>query len=220
MTRNLAHAYLVSLVRVGAVSKDDSGFYRLGETSMQIGLTAVARMDLVVIAREFMQQLLDKTGESVGLFVWSNQGPIVVSKVDGHRLAPFHISIGTRAELSLTATGRIFMAHLKPVHWKHLLKAEQQVMGSRGMDTKKLDAALKLIRVKGIASRDVPILPDITYPHFLSLAAPVFDHGGTLKAVLTMIGAPRTFDASPGGRYSAPLKDAAARLSARLGFVG
>lgn len=219
MTRNLAHAYLTSLVRVGALSKEGRGFYRLGETSIQIGLNALARMDLATVAKEFMQQLLNRTGESVGLFVWSEQGPIVVAKVDGHRLAPFQISIGTRAELSLTSTGRTFMAYLEPVHWKHLLKVEQEAMGSMGITEKKLEVSLKRIRANGIASRDIAMTPTI-HPLFLSLAAPVFDHSGAIKAVLTMVGPPRTFDASPGGANSVALKHAVSRLSARLGFIG
>jgi len=218
MSRTLAHAYLVSLQRVGAAAKDTSGSYQLGEGAIEMGLSAISKMDLFTIARDFMQRLLDQTGASIWLSVWSHDGPVVVAKVDGRDLAPFEIRIGTRVEVSVTATGCTFLAHLDPAVWKRLLKQERQALGSLAPDDRKLNIILQNIRQDNVASRHSLISHGHALPQFASVAAPVFDYSGTIKAVLTVIGPTRDFDISPAGLNARAVREVAASLSSRLGY--
>jgi len=64
---------------------------------------------------------------------------------------------------------------------------------------------------------EVIVSRDIVLRQFASLAAPVFDHTGAIKAVLTAIGRNGVFDIAVNGRNAAALRAAAGDLSQRLG---
>ena len=219
MTRNLAHAYLVSLQNVGAVFRDATGCFQLGEMAMHLGLAALSRMDFLAAARDVMSQLQREVDESVWLSVWSEHGPVVVAKVDGRRPSPFEIRIGTRVELTVSSTGKTFLAHLDPANWRDLVATERMEIGDLAPDDETLNGILEETRRNGIANRAAIVVShSVILSQFASVAAPVFDQRGAIRAALTVIGQTGTFDVSPNGPNAAAVKAAAAHVSARLGY--
>jgi DNA-binding IclR family transcriptional regulator len=87
-------------------------------------------------------------------------------------------------------------------------------------DDATLSALLDEVRSRGIANRaDIVVPQQNTVLHgFSAIAAPIFDHTGTIKAVLTVIGLTSLFDASLTGRNATALQSAARDLSAALGY--
>jgi DNA-binding IclR family transcriptional regulator len=87
-------------------------------------------------------------------------------------------------------------------------------------DDATLSALLDDVRSRGIATRANIVVPQQnTVLHgFSALAAPIFDHTGTIKAVLTVIGLTSLFDASLTGHNAKALQSAAGDLSAALGY--
>jgi DNA-binding IclR family transcriptional regulator len=221
LTRNLAHAYLVSLQRVGAVVQDqESGRYDLGSGAVEIGLAALGRMDLMAHARTVMKALCSEVSESVWLSVWTPRGPVVVAKVDGAHVSPFEIRVGSIVDITVTATGLSFIAHVPRAQWQAIAKAERARMRALVPDDATLSALLEDVRSRGIANRaDIVVPQQNTVLHgFSALAAPIFDHTGTIKAVLTIIGLTSLFDVSLTGRNATALQSAAHDLSAALGY--
>lgn len=219
ITRHLAHAYVTSLVRVGAVVKDNSGAYRLGETVMHLGLAALARMDFLAISRDVMQQLQNEVDQSVWLSVWSEHGPVVVAKIDGRRPSPFEIRIGTRVELSVSSTGKTFLAHLDAAAWRDLVDLERRELGELAPGDEELERLLADVRRDGVATRPAIVVSrSVTLSQFSSVAAPVFDESGAVRAALTVIGQTGTFDVSADGHNAEAVRSAAARISGRLGY--
>jgi DNA-binding IclR family transcriptional regulator len=221
LTRNLAHAYLVSLQRVGAVVQDeDTGRYDLGSGAVEIGLAALGRMDLMAHARTVMKALCSEVSESVWLSVWTPRGPVVVAKVDGAHVSPFEIRVGSIVDITVTATGLSFIAHIPRAQWQTIAKAERARMRALVPDDATLSARLEDVRSRGIANRaDIVVPQQNTVLHgFSALAAPIFDHTGAIKAVLTVIGLTSLFDASLTGRNAIALQSAVRDLSAALGY--
>lgn len=221
LSRNLAHAYLVSLRRVGVIVQDpETSRYDFGGMALQIGLSALSRMDFLASARSAMEQLAEATGESVWLSVWSERGPVIVAKVEGRHASPFEIRISAIADVTVTATGRSFIAHLKETHWAHIARKERARLGSLAPDDEKLQEALTEIRTSGIGTMHEIVVPQqsIVLKQFSALAAPVFDHSQSIRAVLTVIGLSELLDCSPKSTNRRLLKEAAKNLSARLGY--
>jgi DNA-binding IclR family transcriptional regulator len=221
LSRNLAHAYLVSLRRVGVVVQDpETSRYDFGGMALQIGLSALSRMDFLASARSVMDQLAEATGESIWLSVWSERGPVIVAKVEGRHASPFEIRIGAIADVTVTATGRTFIANLKENLWAPIARNERARLGSLAPNDEQLEEALAEIRMSGIGSRHEIVVPqqNIVLRQFSALAAPVFDHSQSIRAVLTVIGLSELFDCSPKGMNRGLLKEAARKLSARLGY--
>ena len=220
LPRNLAHAYLVSLRRVGVVIQDpQTARYDFGGTALQIGLSALSRMDFLASARSVMDRLAEKIGESIWLSVWSERGPVIVAKVEGRHASPFEIRIGAIADVTVTATGRTFVAHIKPAIWQPIARRERARLGTLAPTSEQLLEYLEDIRKSGVGSRDEIVVPqqNIVLRQFSALAAPVFDHSRSIKAVLTVIGLTELFDCSPNSTNAGLLKEAARELSSRLG---
>lgn len=70
-----AHRYLVSFIRMGLVEQDaHNGRYDLGEFSLELGLASLARIDPIRLATPILEDLCEKTGQSVALAMWRKNG--------------------------------------------------------------------------------------------------------------------------------------------------
>ena len=220
---NLIHAYLISLRNVGMVSQEpESGRYGLGERAIHLGLAALSRMDYFSLAEDAMHALRDTLGESVWLTVWNETGPIIVAKVEGRHKYPFEVKIGTKLHATITATGRTLLAHIPKSVWQSVVDEERKSLGRLAPSLRALDKILKQIRQDGIATYSNIAVPlhSLAMPGFSALAAPVFDHKRDVKAALTVLGKTDNFDVALDGINAKILKDAADRLSNRLGYKG
>src|SRR5262245_24844823 len=73
-----AHRYLASFVRCGLVRQDSDSRYDFGPLALQIGLAAVRRLDPIQATERALPALVDETGFTALLAVWSNRGPTIV----------------------------------------------------------------------------------------------------------------------------------------------
>jgi DNA-binding IclR family transcriptional regulator len=218
---SLLRAYLVSLQRIGAVSQDEAtGLYSLGEASLRLGLSAMAKLDLMVFARDAMTKLCARLNEPVSLSIWTEGGPAVVQNAETRKSMPYEIRIGSVISCTETAAGRCFLAYLPPARWKPLLARERADMKRAGVTEAALNQSLAEIRAEGLARRSFVLnVPEGLQPiHIRVLAAPVFNHTGDIRAVLTVISQDKRFDGSKDGKPARSLLESSQALSRRLGY--
>jgi DNA-binding IclR family transcriptional regulator len=222
MPASLAHAYLTTLQRIGAVNKDaESGRYDLGVLLTRLGLTALSRMDFRIVARKVMNDLRDEIEQTIWLSVWSDQGPVIIDKAEPAIRSQFEVRFGLTAECTVSATGRAYLAFLPRSVWKHIAERERRRPELFAPSEAKLEALLNSVRRDMISARDSAedSKRGSPLPYSLSLAAPIFDHGGDIKAALTIFTQPGTADMSVTGKNAQALKTAASSLSASLGYM-
>jgi len=213
MTPSMAHGYLVSLTRTGFVAQDRlSGFYDLGDAALQLGLASLSRTDFLSLARTTISELAAVLGETVTLAVWNGDAPVVVDKIEGRSDSVYEIKVGSLVRLWPTATGRVFMANLPEGEWERHLRMTMRQGGESEASVARYIANLAEVRERGYAAT----LP-MTVPDFSAVAAPVFDHRGHLKAVVTVLGRQDGFDIAPAGLPLTATLRAARALSLRLG---
>ena len=201
MTASQVHHYLVSLVRARAVRQNSSGTYELGTFSLQLGLTALSRIEPVERASEFARQLRDETGEAVMIALWGSHGPTVIRYLEGFQPVTVEVRAGNVMPLETSATGHVFLT------WSHDGILPPDVMAkpeTKAIRTKTL--ALGLGRVDG------DLLPRIS-----AISAPAFDHDDRLTFALTILGWSGELDISKSGIPAIALKNHAQELSLALG---
>lgn len=214
MSLSLAHSYLASLSRTGLLNRDPaSGLYDLGDTSLQLGLVALSRMDLARLARQALAHL-GALEDTVVVSVWSEGGPQIIDKLEGQRDSIFEIRVGKVMPTATTSTGRMFMAFLKEEKWHSLLdKGEGNEKPSRA---KQQAAITELPKIR----RDLISVPiRNSSPNFPGVAVPVFDHQNNLKGVLTMMGRAGSFTINVKSPSVVKLRETAQKISKRLGWV-
>jgi DNA-binding IclR family transcriptional regulator len=76
MSAAKAHRYLVSFQRLELVVQDAATTrYDLGPAALKLGLASLERLDSVKLARQRVHGLMERTGQTLALAVWGNQGP-------------------------------------------------------------------------------------------------------------------------------------------------
>jgi DNA-binding IclR family transcriptional regulator len=211
-----AHRYLVSFVKRGYAEQDGGGLYRLGRSSLRIGLAALAGLDAVRLAGPALDELSNTLEETVLAAVWGNRGPTVVQWRDSPRPVMVNVRPGSVMPLLSSATGRVFAAFMEERLTAGLIAAELRERGRRGglssaREVRELLAQVRATRT-GVVSGD--LLPGVN-----SVSSPVFDHEGRLVLAISALGNEADFDADPQGLPAQEVRRAAAGLSARLGYL-
>jgi DNA-binding IclR family transcriptional regulator len=184
MPPSKAHFYLVSFKRVGLVAQnEENGQYLLGHYALDLGLSALRRLDLVEIAKEAMRTLSSEINESVFLSVWGNHGPTIVFKVDGPRRIPMTLQIGYVLPLLRSATGRIFLTYLPHALTENSLREEALTLPPKTRRAFDVESLRKRVADAGLAETD-SLLND----GFTGVSAPIWNHHGELAGALTIIG--------------------------------
>ncbi|CAN0625744.1 Transcriptional regulator, IclR family [Burkholderia multivorans] len=223
-----AFPHLVSLIKIGLLSRDDAGCFDAGTLSRELGLIAMQRVSPTRDAEPEIVALAEATGMSVAAATLGPLGPTVIRLEEAARPQHFSLRVGTVMSLVNTAIGRTFAAYVPEDVLADLLPGEAVRLagGTPGGDAPAgtrdavltgdaYRARLAQIRADGIDDAfDAPV------PGIATLAAPVFDHTGSVRLVIAVIGASRGFARSRDSETARQLLAATQRLSWRFGWIG
>ncbi|WP_128596170.1 IclR family transcriptional regulator, partial [Paraburkholderia kirstenboschensis] len=221
-----AFPHLVSLLKIGLLSRDASGCFEAGPLALELGLIGLQRLSPTREAEPEVVELAASTAMSVAMAVLGPLGPTVVRLEESAR--PLHVSlrVGTVMSLVNTAIGRVFAAYVADDVRAGLLAQDHlRLAGANAADAladkhgAKLKEAyaqrLAQIRAGGMDSALSRPVPGID-----TLAAPVFDHTGSICLVLALMGPSGSFDSDATGGPAQTLCAATLRLSRRFGWMG
>ena len=215
-----AHRYLVSFIRMGLVEQDtNTGRYDLGEFSLELGLASLSRIDAVRLADPVLEDLCEEIGETVALSVWGNHGATCVRLIEAGGPVTVTLRTGVVMPLTTSATGLAYAAFFQSPYLKKWIAVELRAIADSENTTttsvmRELEALLKEIRTHGIARASGSLTPGIN-----GFCAPVFDHTGRMVAGITSLGTTGHFDMGWDSQLALSIKDAAAKLSKRLGYA-
>ena len=182
MAPSKAHRYLVSLGRVGLVSKSkSSGLYDMGPSMRRLGAESLRRMDESGLASEYLPELRDRTGHAVNLAVWGDHGPIIVRWDYGSHALPITIRVGATMPLLSSSVGRIFLAHLPAAITDPVLLAQAETTEQTGLTDEQIETIKADTRRDGYAITSGGVLPGVS-----SVAAPVFTATGALPLAVAL----------------------------------
>ncbi|MEF8750636.1 MAG: IclR family transcriptional regulator [Candidatus Accumulibacter necessarius] len=216
-----ARRYLVSFMRMGLVEQDaNTGRYDLGEFALELGLASLARLDPVRLAGPVLDDLCEHIGETVALAMWGNHGATCVRWVEAGGPVTVTLRTGVVLPLTSSATGLAFAAFYRSPYLRKMLDAEVQATAAARNSTpvavlSALAVQLDEIRRHGIARASGSVTPGIN-----GFSAPVFDHTGRMVAAITSLGIIGSFNLDWDSPMALSTKDAAAKLSRRLGHGG
>lgn len=211
-----AHRYVISLIRAGFVEQASRhGNYSLGAQALKVGLVALGRLDIMEVASTSVAQVRDELDQTIMLAVWGDNGPVVIRWCESNHPVTVNVRIGSIMSLCQSATGQVFGAWAPAALVEPVLTAELAATSRRGARAALTEARATFdkVRAEGRAAISGVLLPGVQ-----AISVPVFNANGQIEAALTALGTAGSFDMSPEGRVSVVLRDAALRLSERIGF--
>jgi DNA-binding IclR family transcriptional regulator len=160
----------------------DTGRYRLGWRTAQLGAAYLEQADLPGAARDVLRGLMEETSETVHLVLADLPEVVYIDKVDSPRPVRMFSRIGTRQPAYSTAVGKAILAHAGDPAVRRVIQAGLPARTPRTHTTAAaLRADLAEIRARGYAVDDVENEPEIR-----CVAAPIFDHAGTVGSAVSV----------------------------------
>jgi DNA-binding IclR family transcriptional regulator len=209
-----AHRYLVSFARMGLVEQqEETGLYDLGSFALELGLSALARLEPVTASGPALADLREETGQTVALAVWANHGATIVRWLGADTPVSASLRVGAVMPLTRSATGMAFLAFQPQETTAPWLKeelAEDARLGLTAVTREEVDRLIAQTRRRGFA-RTSEFIPGIS-----GIAAPVFDHTGAMTLALVALGYSKPFEAQI-EKISRAVMRTAEILSKRLG---
>lgn len=207
--------YLKALTETGMVDYNKhSARYDLGPAVIELGLTALGRLNSVQIATDAIHRLTRQTGLVSLLSVWGSHGSTVIKYEQGTLSSVLRVREGSLVPLLTTATGRVFFTYMPEADTREALKRELASARNNGqtddVGPTALEGLKREIRRHGLA-RSVSGSHDV-------FAAPVFDHEGRLVMVMTLLAVAGTIDTTYTGNPAKLIKAAAEEVSHKLGM--
>lgn len=209
--KSTTHLLLRTLVREGLVDAE-SGRYRLGLGTFELGAAAVDQLGYGTALAPPMETLARRTDESVSLGVLSGDAMVFVQRVESPEILRADIRPGTRLALHSSATGRALLSAMPVADVLELFPNESLPEGGQGAP----DTRTELLgRLDAARSAGYAVTCDEFAVGISALAAPVRGTGGRPVAAVSV--------ASPNQRFRpdewvAPLLEAAVTMSALLGY--
>jgi DNA-binding IclR family transcriptional regulator len=208
-----AHPYLVSFGKLGLIERDGlSGQYGLGPLAVQLGLISLQQVDPVRLAIAELPPLAVAVGCTVSAAVWGATGPVIVRVEEGPNQVNVSMRHGMPASLRHTGTGKVFAAFADP-------QSVARALAVQGLESVLRDPAF-MAELADIRLSRISVVRDELIAGISAMAVPVFDGFGRLVLAIAAMGPTSMMDLSIHGSQAQSLRDAGARLSARLGAIG
>ena len=110
LPKTTLHRVAADLVQARLLDKLDGG-YRLGGQLFELGMRASVERGLLEVAIPFMQDLYERTHETVHLGIREGIEVVYVEKIGGHRQAATPSRVGGRMPLYCTGLGKALLAY-------------------------------------------------------------------------------------------------------------
>lgn len=194
------------------------GRYRLGPKAREMALGSLAQRELPELARPFLVDLMEKSGETVFLGVLASSGleVVYIDKVESPQAIRYTAGLGERRPLYCTAIGKAILAFLPPEQQDEYLRSVSlsRFTERTVTDRRTLREGLRQIRGRRVATNfEEKVLGAA------AVAAPIFDWQGRVVAACTLAG-PTARIAARQGAFSRMVRDTAGAVSRALGLGG
>jgi DNA-binding IclR family transcriptional regulator len=203
------HRIAGDLVALRLLEKDDRG-YRLGGRLFELGMRASVERGLLEVATPFLEDVRERTQETVHLGVLEGAEVVYVAKLGSHRQAATPSRAGGRMPAHCTALGKAMLAHARPETQEAVLtgpldRRTPRTVIAPGLLRQQLDQVVR----DGVAFEFEEAVVGV-----VCVAAPVLDADDRPVAALSATGPITRFDPR---RHAAAVRAAAHGVATTLG---
>jgi DNA-binding IclR family transcriptional regulator len=216
LNKATAYRLVAALEKEGLVARDSGGeAYSLGPEAIALGGRALRASDVRGASRAELEALAQATRETATLEVLVGRDVLIVDEVISPQLVGSTPSLGTRWPAHATSTGKAILAHLPISERNAFLRRVLSRHTAHTLTADQLRRALPSIEANGYAT-----VRDELEIGYAAVAAPVFNHEGQPVGALCVGGPAARLTPERLVEFAPLVKQAAGRVSARLGFSG
>jgi DNA-binding IclR family transcriptional regulator len=186
MPKSSTHRYLTTLQELGLAERKNGDRFSLGVKVIELAGSFLEKSDLRNETQAVMNELAEKTGETIHLAVPSGTEVVYIAKVESTHALGMFSHIGTRLPMHCTALGKAILAFSKAEQLQLVLSQPLARRTTNSITSSKaLIVELDLIRSRGYA-----IDNEENELGIRCVGAPIMDYTATPIAAIS-ISAPR-----------------------------
>lgn len=184
--KSTVHHLLSTLKEMDYVKQNsETKTYSIGLQAFRIGFSYYEQLDIVKVARFYLQDLCEKTKETVHLGKLVGANVLYLDKVEGPMAVTMRSRIGNFKPAYCTAVGKILLAHKEEAKLKQILDSANIKAYTEKTIIDKQKLLMDLIKCKnqGYATDDEEIEEGL-----FCVAAPIYDLSGVCVASISVAG--------------------------------
>jgi IclR family KDG regulon transcriptional repressor len=184
VNHNTVRRILKALAYHGLV-EEDGGSYRLGMKLFELGSSVVARLDVRVRARPYLERLVLETGETAHLCILDRGEVLYLDKHEPMRTMRIPSEIGRRNPAHCTAVGKALLAYLPEPELEELVRQQ----GLRAYTSRTITTLVELKRELAQVREQGYAVDNEEFEEGLKcVGAPVRDYSGRVVASISIAG--------------------------------
>ena len=209
------HRFLVNLESSGFLNYSAEGTYHLGIACFSIGQAALGQLDIRRLSLPHLRELNQHTRETIHLTVRHGLTAVYVEKLDSPEYLRIHSRIGVSVPLYCTAVGKVLLAYMPPEEQQAVLPQIElkRLTPNTAGSLQELQTELQRVRKNGYAC-DL----EEHEPHIRCIAAPIWDHLGSVQASLSITAPVVRMPVSRLRQLAPMIQEAGLRISRELGY--
>lgn len=207
-------ARIVSTLQQEGLLVREGDSYRVGLRVLVWSAAARSGSSLLGIARPFVEQLRDVTGESAGLYVRQGATRVLVEWASSHHSVIYRGYVGQVLSLHAGAAGKCFLAYDEDALDAAVHTGLTRYTESTVVEREELDRQLDQVRAQGWAYSEGERETGLN-----SVAAPVLGSGGRPEAALAIGGPSIRLTPAEAERVGPVVAATARAIAARMGYV-
>lgn len=214
MPKSSTHRYLVTLQELGLAERKDGDRFCLGAKVIEIAGVFLAKSDLRNESQVVMNELAEKTGETIHLAVPSGREVVYISKIESPHALGMSSHIGSRLPMYCTSLGKAILAFSNT----ELLEAVlSEKLEARTSQTKLSPAALRAELVS-VRSQGFALDNEENEPGIRCVGAPVLDYSSKAIAAISISGPCERITLERAMQLGPLLWESTRRVSRRWGY--
>lgn len=210
------HRLLQALIETRYVVRDEStGRYTASIKLWELGSAVLSNLDLRVHAEPMMDELWERTRETVYLSVLDGDDLVYIHKLDSPNPVRAHTQVGERAFAHCLAMGKAMLAFRPQAALERLSRHLQSRTPKTITDPERFLQEMARIRTHGYALNKGEWNESV-----YGIASPISDVSGQVVAALGLSAPKERFKAAQIKEFAPLIVEAAAQVSRRLGAGG
>jgi DNA-binding IclR family transcriptional regulator len=186
----------------------------LGPKLFELGMAYGSKIDLMKVCAPIVKELRDMTKETVQLSVLDSDMLLVLMKEEGSHPVRIISRVGSRVPVNWAAGGRLIVSDLPDDELHRLLRTTVRPSPTGKAST---DVAFLMNQIRKFRRQGYSVEIGETNEHAGCVAAPIMDASERCIAAVSIAVPEQRLKASNRRRLVAAVRDAAQRMSRRLG---
>jgi DNA-binding IclR family transcriptional regulator len=186
MNKSTLYRFLTTLVQAGYVAREETtGRYRLGAKVAWLAAQFLVAVDVRQIARPFLEQLAQVSGETVHLAILDRHEIMYIDKIDSQRAIRMASFVGSRAPIHSTAVGKVLLAYQPEAHRKQYIENVGLTACTAHTIT---DPTIFVDHLRQVREQGYAIDKLENEEGICCVAAPIYNHLGKVVAAISITG--------------------------------